>query len=69
MAIHFSTLAWRIPWTEETVHEVAKSLTRLSNLHFHYHIIFENKNIYNLVINKTQELLGRGMVTHSSILV
>ena len=29
---HFSILAWRIPWT--TVHEVAKSRTRLSNFHF-----------------------------------
>ena len=31
MAIYFSILAWRIPWTEEpggaTVHKVAKSRT------------------------------------------
>ena len=25
MAIHPSTLAWRIPWTEATVHGIAKS--------------------------------------------
>ena len=35
MAAHSSTLAWRIPWTEEpggaTVHGVAKSRTRLSD--------------------------------------
>ena len=36
MATHSSVLAWRIPWTEEpgglhTVHEVAKSQTRLSD--------------------------------------
>ena len=36
MATHFSTLAWRIPWTEEprtdaTVHRVAKSQTPLSH--------------------------------------
>ena len=34
MAPHFSTLAWKIPWTEgwwAVVHEVAKSQTRLSN--------------------------------------
>ena len=38
MATHSSTLAWRIPWTEEpgrlqstTVHGVAKSETRLSH--------------------------------------
>ena len=31
-ATHSSILAWRIPWT--LVHGVAKSRTRLSNLHF-----------------------------------
>ena len=35
MATHSSTLAWKIPWTEElgrpTVHGVAKSRTRLRN--------------------------------------
>ena len=38
MAIHSSTLAWKIPWTEEpdkaTVHGVAKSRTRLSDFTF-----------------------------------
>ena len=42
MAIHSSTIAWKIPWTEEpgrlhVVHGVAKSRTRLSgftSLHF-----------------------------------
>ena len=40
MAIHSSTIAWKIPWTEEPaiVHGVAKSRTRLrdfaSLLHF-----------------------------------
>ena len=38
MATHSSILVWRIPWTEEpgwaTVHEVAKSQTRLSSYHF-----------------------------------
>ena len=32
-ATHSSILAWRIPWT--TVHGVSKSLTRLSDFHFH----------------------------------
>ena len=36
MAIHSSTIAWKIPWTEEpgrlTVHGVAKSRTRLSDM-------------------------------------
>ena len=33
MGTHSSTLAWKIPWTEEagTVHVVVKSWTRLSN--------------------------------------
>ena len=43
MATHSSTLAWKIPWTEEpgglAVHRVASSRTRLSDfiftLHFH----------------------------------
>ena len=42
MATHSSTIAWKIPWTEEpsrlhVVHGVAKSRTRLSDftsLHF-----------------------------------
>ena len=38
MATHSSTLAWKIPWTEEPgrpeVHGVAKSRTRLSNFTF-----------------------------------
>ena len=31
MAIHSSTIAWKVPWTEATVHGVAKSQTQLSN--------------------------------------
>ena len=41
MANHSSTLAWRIPWTEEpgrpAVHGVAKSRTRLSDFTFTFH--------------------------------
>ena len=29
MATHSSILAWRIPWTEDTVHMVTKSQTQL----------------------------------------
>ena len=29
MATHASILAWRIPWTEDTVYTVAKSWTQL----------------------------------------
>ena len=32
MATHFSILAWRIPWTEATVHRVAQCRTRLERL-------------------------------------
>ena len=41
MAPHSSTLAWKIPWTEEpgrpAVHGIAKSRTRLSNFTFTFH--------------------------------
>ena len=33
MATHSGILAWRISWTEATVHGVAKSQTGLSNFH------------------------------------
>ena len=56
MAPHSSTLAWKIPWTEEpgslVIHGIAKSWTRLSEftLTFHFHA------------------LEKEMATHSSIL-
>ena len=42
MAPHSSTLAWKIPWTEElgrlqSMHGVAKSRTRLSDFTFTFH--------------------------------
>jgi len=40
MATHSSTLAWRIPWTEEPgrlLRGVAKSQTRLSDFTFTFH--------------------------------
>ena len=41
MAPHSSTLAWKIPWTEEpgwaAVHGVAKSQTRLIDFTFTFH--------------------------------
>ena len=33
-ATHSNILAWRIPWT--VFHGVAKSLTQLSDFHFHF---------------------------------
>ena len=37
MAPHSSTFAWKIPWTEEPGHGVAKSRTRLSDFPFTFH--------------------------------
>ena len=53
MAPHSSTLAWKIPWTEEpAVHGVAKSQTRLSDFTFTFHF----------------NALEKEMATHSSVL-
>ena len=57
MAPHSSTLAWKIPWTEEPgglhgVHGVAKSRTRLSGFTFTFHF----------------HALEKEMATHSSVL-
>ena len=54
---HSTTLAWKIPWTEEpgwaAVHGVAKSWTRLSDFTFPFHF----------------HALEKEMTTHSSVLV
>ena len=57
MAPHSSTLAWKIPWTEEpdwmhAVRGVAKSRTRLSDFTFTFHF----------------HALEKEMATHSSVL-
>ena len=56
MAPHFSTLAWKIPWTEEPVrlqsHAVAKSQTQLSDFTFTFHF----------------HALEKEMATHSNVL-
>ena len=56
MAPHSSTLAWKIPWTEEPgglqFHGVAKSRTRLSDFTFTFHF----------------HALEKEMATHSSVL-
>ena len=57
MAPHSSTLAWRIPWTEEpgrlyVVHGVTKSQTRLSDFTFTFHF----------------HALEKELATHSSVL-
>ena len=56
MAPHSSTLAWKIPWTEEpgwaAVHGVAKSRARLSDFTFTFHF----------------HALEKEMAPHSSVL-
>ena len=57
MAHQSSTLAWKIPWTEEpgrlhTVHGVAMSQTRLRDFTFTFHF----------------HALKKEMATHSSVL-
>ena len=57
MTPHSSTLAWKIPWTEEpdglqSVHGVAESWTRLSDFPFTFHF----------------HALEKEMATHSSVL-
>ena len=57
MAPHSSTLAWKIPWTEEpgglqSMHGVAKSQARQSDFTFPFHF----------------HALEKEMATHSSIL-
>ena len=45
MAIHSSTIAWKIPWTEEPgrlVYGVAES-DMTERLHFHFHACFNPK--------------------------
>ena len=42
MAIHYSTIAWKIPWTEETGRLQSTGLQRVGHterLHFHLHRI------------------------------
>ena len=54
MATHSSTLAWKVPWTEEpgrlhTVHRAAKSWTRLSDFTFTFKFLLKkNKSVYLL---------------------
>ena len=62
MAAHSSTLAWKIPWSEEpgglqsmgwaAIHGVAKNRTRLNDFTFTFHF----------------HALEKEMATHSSIL-
>ena len=47
MATHSSTLAWKIPWTEESGRLPTMELQRVDTterLHFHFH--FRNKTVF-----------------------
>ena len=55
MAPHSSTLAWKVPWTEEPgglVHGVAGSLTQLSDFTFtfHFHALEKEMATYSSVL-------------------
>ena len=84
MAIYSSTIAWKIPWTEEpgrlhVVHGVAKSRTRLSDftsLHAPRQASLVAQTVKNLpAMQETwvqslgwEDSLEKGVATHSSIL-
>ena len=46
MATHFSIMAWRIPWTVQSMR--SQSQTQLSDFHFHFHIM----NILLLLLSR-----------------
>ena len=59
MAPHSSTLAWKIPWTEEpggawqaAAHGVTKSQTQLSNFTFtfHFHALEKTMAIHSSIV-------------------
>ena len=55
MAPHSSTLAWKVPWTEEPgglVHGVAGSLAQLSDFTFafHFHALEKEMATYSSVL-------------------
>ena len=60
-ATHSSILAWRIPWT--IVHGVAKSCTRLSDFHFHFHFLMGSQ--FNLT-HTSRNLLGHSVRMETS---
>ena len=68
MEPHSSTLAWKIPWTEEpgrlqSVHGVTKSRTRLSNFTFTFHFHALEKEMathYNVLAWKIPETVEPG---------
>ena len=57
MATHSSILAWEIPWTEATVHKVAKSWTWLSRSIFRLQILlFKFQTLKSLWFSITYRL-------------
>ena len=61
MAPPSSTLAWKIPWTEEpAVHGVAKSRTRLSDFTFTFHFHALEKEMATIPVFLPGESQGWG---------
>ena len=62
MAPHSSTLAWKIPWTEEpcrpAVHGVVKSRIRLSDFTFTFHALEKEMATHSSVL--AQRVPGKG---------
>ena len=55
MAIHSSTLAWRIPWMEkQTVHGIIKSQKQLSDFHYYYYD-YERPRIAKAILRTKKE--------------
>ena len=77
MAPHSSTLAWKIPWTEEpgAVHGVAKSWTQLSNFTFTFHFHALEKEMATHSRNATERVgmhlcnLLRNDVSHVPVIL
>ena len=49
-ATHSSILAWRVPWTNYTVHGVTKSRTRPSDFHFSFHALEKEMATHSSVL-------------------
>ena len=64
MAIHSSSIAWKIPWTEKPgrlhiVHGVAKSWTRLSEFAFYFQarVLAPLLGLTHLTVQKLYEIV------------
>ena len=61
LALHSSTLAWKVPWTEEpAVHGVAEGRTRLSDFTFTFHFHTWRRKWQPTPVFLPEESQGRG---------